>query len=1261
MFTRNFTYLHFEQTRTENSRFEVGGLRNNPSGYQAYIYGDREIYRPGETVNLNTIVRNTLWEPLANAPVKVKLIQPNGKEHSVKSGLLNKQGAFPTSFTLSPSVVTGSYLLEIYTGNDVLLNTRTISIEEFMPDRIKVTSVLDKVEYNLNEKVTASATALNLFGPPAANRNYEIELTLARTEFSAPAFPTFDFSLNGNLRSDFQNDLRQGVTDASGKAEEVFDMPGTYINSGVLKGKVFATVFDESGRPVHSMKQFDVFTQNTFLGIKYFDSYVSTQEPMPIEIVALNKKGQLLSNAKAKLEILKYDWQTVLEKDYGTYRYVSQRKVQVLEQKNIVISSNYRHTFRPMLSGEYEVRISLPNAESYVSKEFYAYGWGATNSNAFEVNKEGSIDIILDKKVYEKGDKANLLFKTPFAGKLLVTVERDKVYQYFTLNTDKRSAAMTLDIEEAYLPNVYITATLFKPVGDNNVPLTVAHGFVPLLVENQKYKLPVTISAPATSRSKTTQRITIQAGEDSDAEVTVAVVDEGILQLKNTTSPDPYSFFFQKRALEVNSFDLYPKLLPEFRRSSTGGDGYNLEKRLNPMSNKRVKPVAFWSGLLHTDSDGKVTFDVPIPSFSGNLRIMAVAYDGKAFGSSAKNMIVADPIVLSTSLPRFLSPQDSVTVNVTVSNTTAQNVSGEVKVSSTGMVKFANATAARISIAPNSEQQVQFTAYTNSGMGEAEITTQVTALNEKFTEQNSITVRPASSLLKISQSGSVKVGKSETIASATAFIPGTVDSKLIVSKSPLVQFSKNLDDLVGYPHGCVEQTVSKAFPQLYFADLTKALNLNSKNTGDAANFYIQEAINKLQSMQLPNGGLSYWQGGYEESWWGSVYAAHFLMEARKAGFEVNSNFQERIYHYLQQKLTTKATEVYYYQDAAGTERHRQIAAKEIFYTLYILASAGRQDVPMMNYYKSHTSLLPLDGKYLLAATYKIVGDVNSYRKLLPNSFDGEKSATSFGGSFYSYVRDLAISLNTLMESDPTHPQVGILARHLSQQLKNERYLSTQQLAFSLVALGKVARKASQGNAKGTVYAGGKAIAQYSSGDLVIKNNQLKNDISITATEGELYYFYQAEGLPTSPKIVEEDNFLRVRRTYLSRNGTEIQGNTFAQNDLIVVKISLSTTDGSSVENVVLTDILPAGFEVENPRLTEIADMPWLKNQSVAEHQDIRDDRVNLFTTATASVKEFYYTVRAVSKGRFVLGPVSADAMYNGEYHSYFGAGRVIVR
>ncbi len=1257
----DFTYLHFQQNFTENSRFEVGGIRNNPSGYQAYLYGDRDMYRPGETININTIVRNALWEPLADAPIKIKLIQPNGKEHSLQKGMLNKQGAFATSFSLASSVVTGTYLLEVYTGNDVLLTTRAIGIEEFMPDRIKVTTVIDKTNYLLSDKINITATALNLFGPPAANRKYEVELSLVRKELGSPDFPDYNFALNGKFQSTMDNDLRQGTTDSDGKAQEQFNLSNKLIFMGILQGKLFTTVFDESGRPVHSLKSFDVYTQNKFLGIKYSHSYVGTQEPMQIAIAAVNQVGKSIANVTAKIGVIKYDWQTVLENDYGNYHYVSQRKVLVLEQKLIKINNNYNYTFRPSLSGEYEVRVSLPGADSYVSKAFYAYGWGATNNSSFEVNKEGSVDIVMDKPKYESGDKANIIFKTPFAGKLLVTVERDKVYKYFTLQTDKKSASLALDITDEYLPNVYITATVIKPITENNIPLTVGHGFAPLMVENKNNKIPVTITAPASSRSLTKQRIEVKAGDDDDVEVTVAVVDEGILQLKNMESPDPFNFFFQKRALEVSSYDLYPKLLPEFRQSSAGGDGYNLEKRINPMSNKRVKLVSFWSGHLHTNGDGKAFFDVNIPAFSGDLRVMAVAYKNNAFGAQNVHIKVADPLILSTSLPRFLSPKDSVVVNVTISNTTKQNINGTLKLKSKGVVSLESSTSTPVNIKPNSEQQIQFMAYASESIGEAEITTELTALNEKFMEQNFINVRPASSLIKVSESGTAIAGKATTINTASELIPSSVQSQLLISKSPMVQFSNNLDDLVEYPYGCVEQTVSKAFPQLYFTDLVKSLNLNSKVSNQAANFYIQESINKLQTMQLPSGGLSYWQGGYEESWWGTVYAAHFLMEATKAGFEPSTGMQEKIYHYLQQKLSAKATETYYYEDDANHSLTKKIAAKEIFYTLYVLASASRQDVAMMNYYKSNLKLLSLDSRYLLAATYKIVGDNNSYRNLLPANFQGEKSVNAFGGSFYSYVRDMAISLNAMVETDPTNPQVGILSRHLSQQLKREKYLSTQQLSFSLIALGKIARRTTDSNAKGIVYSDGKAIANFTNGDLVIKKNQLGTSLSINSTGGDLYYFYQAEGLSASGKVLEEDNFLKVRRTYYTRNGAPCDNNNFKQNDLIVVKISLETSDGSSVDNVVITDILPAGFEVENPRLTELADMPWVKDQSVPEHLDVRDDRVNMFTTATGKRKDFYYSVRAVSKGKFVLGPICADAMYNGEYHSYSGSGVVRVR
>jgi hypothetical protein len=351
---------------------------------------------------------------------------------------------------------------------------------------------------------------------------------------------------------------------------------------------------------------------------------------------------------------------------------------------------------------------------------------------------------------------------------------------------------------------------------------------------------------------------------------------------------------------------------------------------------------------------------------------------------------------------------------------------------------------------------------------------------------------------------------------------------------------------------------------------------------------------------------------------------------------------------------------YYYED--GTYRTRQIPAKEIFYSLYILANVGRQDLSIMNYYKSNKNSMALDSRYLLASTYRILGDQGSARALLPTAFEGEKSINAFGGSFYSYTRDMAISLNALVESDPGNPQVGILAQHLTRQMKEQRYLSTQERAFAFIALGKIAKKANESTATAEITADGKSIGSYKGGTLVLTKNISGKEIEISAKgSGALYYFWEQEGLSSDGKVKEEDSFIRVRKAFYDRNGKAISGTNFEQNDLVVVKITVATTDRSSVENVVITDILPAGFEIENPRLSETADMQWIKDNAAPEHFDIRDDRINLFTTVDGNTKSYYYVVRAVSKGSFVMGPVSADAMYNGEYHSYNGAGIIRVK
>jgi hypothetical protein len=1247
----DFNYVLYNTTLVDNTRFDVGGKRLNAANYDAYIYAERDIYRPGEVIHLNTIIRTNEWNLPGEMPVKARVLMPSGKELQTYKNVLNAQGAFETAIPLTASAVTGSYTFQVLTGNDILLASKNIMVEEFMPDRIKVDLKTDKEDYRPLDKVGASFNATNYFGPPAANRNYEVNFSLEKNSFSSKEFD--DYNFNVSKSAEYFSTVRNGITAGNGNGFESFEIPAEYNETGLLQGRILTTVFDETGRPVNRAKAFNVYTQDVFYGVKTSNDFFSTKQTIKIPVVAVDKNGKALSSQNANVKIIRRKWETILQKSDGQLKYVSQKKEEIIDNKNINIrGKDAYYTFVAQESGDYEFRIAAPNSESYVSYYFYAYGYGDTYATSFEVNNEGKIDITLDKDKYETGNNAKVLLTLPFDGKILVTVERDKVLDHFYLESDNKTASFNLKLEDKHVPNVYISATLIKPNVNDGMPLTVAYGFAPVLVENPDNKIPIEIICATETRSKTKQ--TIQIKSKANTELTIAVVDEGILALKDQKSPNPYNYFYAKRALEVDMYNIYPYLFPEV--TSLGGGFDDISKRVNPLTNKRVNLVSVWSGIIHTNAFGNAEFSFNIPQFSGSLRVMAVAYDDRKFGAADKNIKVADPIVISAGLPRFVSPNDELTVPVTISNTTKNKTQAVVTVQSEGVLQNKINGAVSTDIEPNSERQLDFGILTKNMTGEGKVIITVNAMNEKFTDTTYITARPNATFQKFSGSGNIVAGNKNTI-SFNASVPMLSSSKkLIISNSPLVQFGKNLSYLVNYPYGCVEQTVSTAFPQLYYSDMAKNLNGSSATNKNAVN-NVQAAIDKLQSMQLSNGALSYWQGGGYESWWGTIYAAHFLIEAQKAGYNVNQNALSKMYSYMSSRLKTKELEFMYFSDGSKKE----VIKSEVPYSLYVLALADEAKTSTLNYYKSNPELLTQSGRYLIASAFALSGDKKKFYQMLPKGFVNEKTEPSFGGNFYSDFRDMALVLNTLLESDPQNSQINYMAKQVAQTLLSRPYLNTQENVYGFLAMGKIARAANKGNVTADVIANGKVIAKFDGKtDLVISNNMIANNaVNInTSGSGKLFYFWETEGIPTVGLNKEEDNFLEVRRTYKDRNGNAYN-NAFYQNDLVVVEIAIRSTNGLEVPNVAITDLLPAGFEIENARLTEIPQIDWIKNAAQPEYKDVRDDRMNLIVTAKPAIQKYYYLTRAVSLGTFNVGAVGADAMYRGEYHSYNGA-RVIM-
>ena len=1295
----DFNFLFLPDTEVETSRFEVEGKRDNVSGFDAFVYGDRDIYRPGETIHFNTVIRSPTWQSVGEIPVLIRILTPNGREFRALRKTTNAQGAVATDVPLNPAAVTGSYTIEVLNANNVLLTSQAISVEEFVPDRIKVDVLTDKTSYKSGETITLSATAMNLFGPPASDRAYEMELQLKRKAFAPKGFGDYDFTIPngptgagtaaneaGNRSDVFPKELRQGRTNANGQATERFPVSALYQDIGLLEAKLFVTVFDENGRPVNRLRRFDVLTQDTFFGVRLPDRYVVTNAPVAADLVALDPAGMLRSSASASVEVVRYDYQTIIEKkgdsEQAQVKYTTKRREKPV-YTNTLLFKGGKTGFRyvPTVSGEYEIRVRRPGSSGYTATGFYAYGYGSTSASSFDVSQEGQVLMTLDKPTYQTGDKANVLFKAPFDGKLLVTVERNRVLEQHWLTTKNKSAEWSFSVGNDHLPNVYVTGTLIRAIDNGNLPLTVAHGFAPVSVQNTDTKLPVAITAVTQSRSKTKQTIRVKTA--GNAQVTVAVVDEGILQLKNFKTPDPHGFFYQKRALEVGSHDLYALLYPELSLksvSSTGGDGYDLERRVNPLSNGRVKLVALWSGILTAGSDGEAEFAVDIPQFSGDLRVMAVAYKDNAFGSANSNMKVADPIVISTGVPRFLTPGDKLDLPVNLSNTTKQPAVVTAQLNVTGPLVTDSISTQRLTIQPGRESRAMFHISAKQAIGRGAITVIVKGLTETFTEKTDVTIRPAASLQKTVVSGAVAGGQTQSLKLASNFLPGTARASVTLSRSPVVQYGRELSYLLGYPHGCIEQTISKAFPQIYFADLAKQLSSNTYfvRAGDsdlnpATN--VRQAIQTVESLQTQNGGFAMWPGAVTSGpgnrtrsdidEWATAYAVHFLTEAQQVGYEVRSSVLSSAIDFLTSFTNNPATENAVTYDETGGRTTKKIASRTSIYALYVLAVAGKPNRSSMNYYKGaalrqNDGLLAPDSRYLLASAFFRIGDTRSFTTLLPRQFSDNTTGRQTGGSYASPLRNLALALDALVDTDRDNLQIPTLARQLSSAVKQSSYLNTQEAAFAFLSLGKLARQTASSTATATLTAGGKSLGTMTNALLNLKRVPTNLPLTLSAKgTGNVYYFGQSEGVPTDGKITEEDNGLRVRREYLNREGQKLDD--IRQNDLVVVKITLTSTNGLNIENVVVTDLLPAGLEVENPRLTEPRDMPWVKKPSIPDHFDLRDDRINFYTTATGIEQTFYYLARAVSKGRFVVGPVSADAMYNGEYRSYNGAGAVTIR
>lgn len=1252
----DFSFVHLTKNLISTTDFDVQGRVDLNEGYEAFTYLDRDIFRPGDEGNLVAVIRGPGATMPPEFPVKLEIRQPDGQIFRELVSNTYDRGACEFKLKFPDYAQTGRYTGSVLVGGNVIGDV-SFKVEEFMPDRIKVTATTDRDMYKTGEPCQIKVEGINLFGPPAAGRRTEASIRLEAADFIVPAYRSYTFGDQERSFVPKTEELGENKLDASGQAVFTYNFPVDLAPAAKIRGVIQATVIEDGGRAVSTYKAVDLHAYENYIGVKPLgERYCEVGKPFSLKYVVVDTQGNPVADRKLTAEVYRITWNSIYRRDAnGRYRYVSEEERTKVYTENLTPGSGEEtFSYTPDDYGRYLVVIADPQSKARASLFFYASGWGYS---PWAMDDPDKIELDLEKSLYQAGDKARLQIKAPFAGKALITVERERVYDYWIMELPENTGVISIPVKEEYKPNAYISVHLIRSVKslEKHAPAR-AFGVIPLMVETSK--LGITLSTAEEVRPNREIEIKVKVENSiGRSYLTLAAVDEGICQLTDYSVPDPSGFFYGKRRLGMNSYDLYGLLLPEVEgmqtESSPGGDADELDgvrkQNLNPVSLRRVKPVSLWSGMISPDKNGNAVIKLKIPQFNGTLRLMAVAFDTNKFGSAEKKVIVRDPVVMTPTFPRFVAPTDRFIVPVSVFNGTGKPGEFTLRLTSEGPVTVKGNPQTKISLADQEEKVVTYYLQAGNGLGKLRFHLEVKGNGETCSMEEELALRPPVSLTHEIRSGSIQEDEPLAFTLDEDWIPGTAQHTLALSPFPSLEFAGGLQYLLTYPYGCLEQTTSKLFPLLYYDHLLSAVG-EGNYTGNA-DYYIGEGIEKLEAMQMRDGSFTYWPGGGYSNEWSTIYAAHFLVEARKAGYSVSDRVYDRMISYLKRTARGSQQDLY------------QLQTK--IYALYVLSLNGTPDLSTMAYWRrSAPEDLSNYSRTQLAAAYFYAGDRITAKELLPESFAVEVIPRETGGNFNSSVRSDAITLSVLADVDPHNSNVYKLVNRLKSATTDGRWGTTQENAFALMALGKILKVQDEREYRGEVYLDERKIADFDSSEDFVLNDPRLTEGRITVKvfgSGDCYYYLKSSGLLNHMDVPEYNRGLQVTREYLDRHGNPLDVNRITQGDLIVARITLKPAQ-QGLENIILVDMLPAGLEIENPRLGSRAGIPWLMEESYSpDYMDIRDDRLILFL----SLKEiknyqFYYALRAVTSGEFILPSIKAECMYSPEIASFNSSGAITV-
>ncbi|UYQ92238.1 MG2 domain-containing protein [Chitinophaga horti] len=1238
------------------SRFDVKG-EEVQSGIKGFIYGERGVWRPGDSLYLTFVLEDKDNKLPDNHPVTMELYNPKGQLYRRITQNQSLNGFYKFHTYTESEAITGSYSAKVKVGGATF--TKNVRVETVKPNRLKI-----KVDFGseiLRKSSTGTLSAMWLFGATAQNLKAKVDVSLTSGNTSFKKFDGYHFDDMVSSFSVENKTIFEGSLGESGSAPLSTSLNVEKQAPGVLNANFEVKVFEPGGdfSIDHFSMPYHVF--NSYVGIRApegdrLTGMLVTGKDHVVSLVNVDVNGNAVSGTRTvEVSLYKERWRWWWDENEADYSNFFNDSYNQFLGKQLVTLVNGKGTYSLRIDqpdwGRYVIRVKDPESGHAASQSVYVDWPDWANRMAKENPGEAAMLVFnANKTKYNVGETVTLTIPSSEGGRALISIESgSKVLKTDWIGTNKGQTVYTFKAEANMAPNVYVNISLLQPHAQtaNDLPIRM-YGTVPILVEDPNTILQPTIKMADKLRPEEKASITVGETNGKAMTYTIAIVDEGLLDLTRFKTPDPHSAFYAREALGVKTWDLFDYVIGAWgtdleRILSIGGDE-GLNKNASGAKANRFKPVVTFMGPFYLKKGDKQTHQFQLPPYIGSVKAMVVAGHEGAYGKAEKVVAVKKPLMLLTSLPRVLGPTETVQVPVTVFGLEPHVRNVNVTIAPNALFDVVGERTKTITFNQPGEQMVYFDVQVRALAGVGKVTFTATSGKERAEETVELEVRNPNPYISNVIEAVVEPGQNWSSAYSPVGMSGTNTGTLEVSSIPPLNLGKRLNYLIQYPHGCVEQTTSSVFPQLTLGSIIEL----SPNKQAEIDKNVKAGINRLKSFQLSDGGLGYWPGAAESDEWGTNYAGHFMLEAQQRGYALPAGFLEQWKKYQRNKAV------------AWTVNSRNFYGADLdqAYRLYLLALAKAPEVGAMNRLKEF-QYLSVPAKWRLAMAYQLAGQAEAATSLVKGLGTEVKPYTQLGGTYGSDLRDRAMILEalTLMKQ---RNSAGSLLRQVAADLSKDSWYSTQTTAYALIAIARYC---------GDNKPGGKMNAGYTlngtSGNLNSVTYLAQVPITFRGTaggnagvtnrgQGPLFVRLILEGQPETgqnPYASNDPEILTMDVQYKNRNGQSVDPSSLRQGTDFVATVTMRNPGRRGYyEQMALTQVFPSGWEIINTRL--------MGNDSTVRvspftYQDIRDDRVyTYFNLEENKTVTYQVLLNAAYTGRYYLPATAAEAMYDNSIHAF---------